>query len=587
MFSRVKQGIAGRSKGIQSIRPEDSETRLMRRLSGHRKLSTETEQRAHSFEISRVSIDSCFEESLGSFNSAPSAARSFTGSTVSTADVFGESSISGFRQPSTGYFDRPVVLDLSQGYGSSSPPIVSSPTPQQTPKPLKNISSIASVVNDRSHVSVPSIELNIAQDCETLDIHAKRSVWIAITATVKVSTLDIRRPMTNQVDTSNDFTDLESNVSNSTRNAWTDFACGNITTLRLSFRAVGACRVRDTVGRKTFKDLTVGQQCNLFIRLHVPKVRSKVDEFQPDQDSLFTELESIVGTLQTEILHIEARYRHSILPSDNIVTIKHICRIQRPKIESRWSMVDCGETTDPQAVAQMRLARYVATTFSPAQALEFMNDYLDENTGRIVEIEEIRKSLESKYDQSNHNRNDDSKPSVIVTDIDWNPNARTAQTAEHSSTSPTEPEETQDQPLPPQPTLFDLRHKRQASSISLFSPTTLAPPLISSPKTTIALSMFASQSSNNISSGTKQSPGSQDTARQLWRHIRRTSLSTKQLAELAPNNVESLEAGNETLKEIRRRALANKRSVGAETLKGWKWEESKSNQDHFGEAPWM
>ena len=97
----------------------------------------------------------------------------------------------------------------------------------------------------------------------------------------------------------------------------------------------------------------------------------------------------------------------------------------------------------------------------------------------------------------------------------------------------------------------------------------------------------------HASSPPSDSPASRDTARQLWRHIRRTSLSTKQLEDLAPERLQVLEAGDAALRDLRRRALANKRSVGAETLRAWRWDEQAmlkragEGERGAGEAPWM
>lgn len=58
------------------------------------------------------------------------------------------------------------------------------------------------------------------------------------------------------------------------------------------------------------------------------------------------------------------------------------------------------------------------------------------------------------------------------------------------------------------------------------------------------------------------------------------------MEELSPEKVQQLEDSDENLRALRSKALANKRSVGAETLRGWRWE-GKVNGSGNGEAPWL
>ena len=69
-----------------------------------------------------------------------------------------------------------------------------------------------------------------------------------------------------------------------------------------------------------------------------------------------------------------------------------------------------------------------------------------------------------------------------------------------------------------------------------------------------------------------------DAARELWRHIRQSSLSTNQSAVTNSQQLHYLKASDDTVKELHQRALANKRSVGAETLREWKWDEQMNER---------
>jgi hypothetical protein len=62
--------------------------------------------------------------------------------------------------------------------------------------------------------------------------------------------------------------------------------------------------------------------------------------------------------------------------------------------------------------------------------------------------------------------------------------------------------------------------------------------------------------------------------------------------EAAPETLEQLEASDGAVRELRRQALANKRSVGAETLRAWRWDSNGGGKRGGGGvggvgAPWM
>ena len=177
----------------------------------------------------------------------------------------------------------------------------------------------------------------------------------------------------------------------------------------------------------------------------------------------------------------------------------------------------------------------------------------------------------------------DNKPSVIVTDIDLD-------TVQNYSP--------QDEHLDVGPTTSSYNNERSSELLSAYASSNIldtrtqpqpvllkyAPPLVTAPKTTTALTTDTTSTNDIDVTENHDSLESQDSARQLWRHIRRTSLSAKHLEEMTSNQ---LEADDEQSRELRRRALMNKRSIGAETLRAWKWEERMQDREEPGEAPWM
>lgn len=578
MLSKVKQGMSTRSRSSQSVRPTESETSLVRRISGRRKQSRDLEeQRARSFDIARNSIDSQIDETIESSNVVPSVEqRSVTASTVSTAELLGIRSTSN-----TPDFSHQVISSDCHGLApipSSSSPL--DPTPR--PPPRKDLPVVPLTVPHTLHV--PCVDLNVTLSSASVDLHSKHDVWVAIVATITTSptvpdpqTAPGQIPKTDQsLDVA--FSPIERSTiapSNSKQ-----CICGNITTLRLCYKPVGGCSVRDVVGQKSIRDLAVGQRCSLFVKVHVPRLRIKESASEVDQHSLFAELESMVGTLKMEILHVEVRYRHSLLPFNNVVTVRHTCKVKRPKLESRWSFAGLDDTTvEPSSDAHALLAKYLASEYSAEEALTMLQRYLDPTAHDHPIIRGFRESLTAEINRSN---DANSAPSVVITDSEVDiTTVRSGGKERHegglersvetlSMTIPSKTcEEARGQPI------VDAEDRHSTAPL-----TSTRDSLSSSPIHPVTPTFQSTRcpASSEIE---------HDSARQLWRHIRRNSLSAEQQLDSVTNDsIQYLDIYDEATKALHRQAVANKRSVGAETLRAWKWDQNMLQRD-MPESPWM
>lgn len=191
MLSRVKQGIAGRPRS--SVRPAESETSLIRRLSGRGRQSFEAERRSHSFDISSESIASSLPDTLESDACVtPSAQRSVSDSTVSTAEVLGDSPTAATLRGQQGPIEAPASLKLSRNQ-SPLPSCGSSPSPQATPRPPREfVPSLAQEFTRDIATVVPCVDLDVAIDCPAVDAQSKRDVWVSMQATVRARYVNIR-----------------------------------------------------------------------------------------------------------------------------------------------------------------------------------------------------------------------------------------------------------------------------------------------------------------------------------------------------------------------------------------------------------
>lgn len=561
MLSKVKQGIAIRTKATTAVRPNEPETTIFRRLSNARKKSSEVERRADRFDAYNSGINVSGETTppLVLDTEHQLTQRSFTDSTISTNEILGSETQAPSYDACPGV--SPPCFSSPNSLANRSPSTELTPRP-----PIRSHSNPLDRGTTFAFLSIPHVLLNVTADRMAVDAGSTQTLWVAIEGTVLSRALDVHK------DGAIDFKHFSTQSD--------DNCLGSVTSLRLCFKPAPGCQILDIVGQKTAKDLKVNQICSLFVSVSVPKLSlTATNDSEPDNSSLFDELESIVGTLDTDVLHVEARYRHSLLPHDNVVNVRYTARLRRPKAESRWSLPTALNDLSISDEVHTKIAIHLADHYSPRRAIGLIDRCLGVEVGASEAVRQIRQTLLRDLDQETL-VNGEQKPSVIVTDIDTLASGSGAPaTADDSATTADGPFESAfvctagNNDVPTSTSLHSETKKRSTSASAL----TAYPPPSIRPHADQSLS-----STNTSSLPTTQ----QDDARKLWRHIRQSSLSATQAAELESLPVHQLEAKDEKLRELRKQALANKRSVGAETLKDWKWTE-KVEEMKRAEMPWL
>ncbi|KAI7557651.1 hypothetical protein KC317_g11495 [Hortaea werneckii] len=559
MLSKVKQGIASRTKATTAVRPNEPETTIFRRLSNTRKKSSEVERRGDTFDTCSSGIDISGEitPSLVVDTEQQPTQRSFTDSTVSTNEILGNETLAPY------YDASPVVSPSCLSFPQSS--ANRSPSTELTPRPPINAPS--RLMDPGTHLaclSIPHVLLNVTTDRMAVDAGSAGTIWVAIEGTVLSRALDV------STDGVIDFKHFSTQSD--------DTSLGSVTSLRLCFKPAPGCQILDIVGQKTAKDLKINQVCSLFVSVSVPKLHlTAANDLEADNSSLFEELESIVGTLDTDLLHVEARYRHSLLPHDNVVNVRHTAKLRRPKAESRWSLPTALNDLSISDEVHTKIAIHLADHYSPRRAVGLIDRCLGVEVTASKAVRQVRQTLLHDLDREGLVE-EEPKPSVIVTDIDTLPSGLSAEPPVDNS-APTAHASFKSA------CVFTAGKDDVAASTDLHLGTnrrsTSASALIIRPRSPTRPLVDQSLSSTKLSSLPQQ-----DDARKLWRHIRQSSLSTKQAAELESLPVHQIEAKDEKLRELRKQALANKRSVGAETLKDWKWTE-KMEEMKKAEMPWL
>ncbi|KAM0718526.1 hypothetical protein Q7P37_005596 [Cladosporium fusiforme] len=563
------KSAASRTRSTHAIRPMESEASLLRRISGRRKPAVEVqpERRAYSFDVSRDSVASEVEAPSGETDDPAQHSvrnrlehRSFTESTVSTTALIQE------LEEITPPFGTPTPERVVLKHRFSSAP--ESPPPRHparfdiTPRHSERGQQHLFAKTIEPQANVPFIRLEVAIDTPVLDSGETEAIWIAQPADHKHT------------------------------NGRT---LGQITSLRICYKPNSGSKIIDLVGRKSTKELLPGESCLLFIKLQIPRLRparsAHADE-DIDQTSLFDEIQSMVGTLEQDVLHVEARYKHSLVHAENTVTCRTVCKIRRPKADSRWSICSSRAEHATHPNVHERLANYISAHCLPQQALDLISYHLGASASNEHAVRLVCEALETQLRAQSSRSLDTApdKPSILISDTSLETDSSGAspsvseKCSSTASASPLSRRETRS-------------HSSARSLLSASLPSTNPQTLPSAPP-----SRNPSPTPAHPTNTTPKAPApllptsptppthpptAPDSARTVWKHIRQSSLTHFQhLVDSAPETLERLEASDEVIRELRRKALANKRSVGAETLRAWKWDERRGDGGGVG-APWM
>ena len=192
MLSSLKSA-ATRTRSTHAIRPMESESSLLRRISGRRKSTNvpQPERRAYSFDVSRDSVASeadYLDGQVADRNDHRLEQRSLTDSTVSTSALAQDLE---FVTPPVGTptGNRVVFKNRYSGAPESPPPKYPAGF-ELTPRPFDRTTQLTAE-QTALQLTVPYVQLHIAMDTSVVDYSEKRNMWIAIEATVKTRTVDL------------------------------------------------------------------------------------------------------------------------------------------------------------------------------------------------------------------------------------------------------------------------------------------------------------------------------------------------------------------------------------------------------------
>lgn len=340
----------------------------------------------------------------------------------------------------------------------------------------------------------------------------------------------------------------------------TQVHAGDIKDVRIEIEPEPGSRIEAVIGKQTSTGLAPGQALPLFARVQIkPKSSTAVDRYPnkgsltlgPSIEDAIEELETLLGETTALIMSVEVRYKHSLLPSNNDIVIREFCQIRRINPVAEWSLrracIEYPQAQIEQMEVQKRLAFYIAMTRAPKEALI----KLQRVSSRQPVSDEDRKFV-----------------GAVKRELEYQLMA--AESQKCTSASRMTSEESPDISSSLERFSFEHCEGHLQPSVSQLSPTDASPSLNQSISKRVTEQLGLDESN--------------DQARRIWKHMRRDSKSQKRLGKYVKGE-KALDASDEQIQDIRRRALQNKRSVGADTLRSLAISAPTANDERH--APWL
>ncbi|KAF1808703.1 hypothetical protein P152DRAFT_211705 [Eremomyces bilateralis CBS 781.70] len=342
-----------------------------------------------------------------------------------------------------------------------------------------------------------------------------------------------------------------------------------ITDVSICARAGDGCQEQRVVGNTSLRVLRPGQVARLFMQIRVPALEhclhSREHHRKNPADGAFHDLETLLGDIYTDVLNVEVSFRHSLFPNKSRVVIREDARVRRPDNTSFWANSDAAALSYSNSARIGRkqaiesLASLFAESYSPGKALSDIDELLiemdydsspNDSMGRLRDELDYRYRVEHKLpipELSIHERSLHSVPSYTeVLSID-------------------------------------------SQELLRLSPSVKSVPSVGRSGSRCTIVHNISHKSSHEGSTTRLTP---DRARVIWRHMRKDSrgkspVNVKHLRRRSKDNLKSLGGANSMMLRLKRKALLNKRSIGADSLRSMAFdiaEESRFERDY---APWM
>ena len=313
---------------------------------------------------------------------------------------------------------------------------------------------------------------------------------------------------------------------------------GQVTNVIVYIKPGNTAAIERVVGDLWYPVLRPGQILSLLVKINVKALatptrstgsRSQSSSSSSSLEDAFAHIELMLGEALSELLTIEVVYSHSYFPDSTSLAVHESCWLRRtdsmlgqpsPRVEL-WN-------ERRKAFIRGLLAYQLSSAWPHRDSLTKLEKALRQADFCVCEnyLSLLKEELAFQRGVA--------KDDYFVTHIESNglPAGESPQHSSHSS--------------------FEYRHTTCCDIAELDQ--AKRSPGASSAATIIHRPVPSGQSPNEFG---------MDAAQKIWRHIRKHSKTSHELEQIAAKAAEE----NEEIKEIKRRALKNKRSVGAETLR--------------------
>lgn len=397
---------------------------------------------------------------------------------------------------------------------------------------------------------------------------------------------------------------------------------GSITDLCIDIKPRQGCIVESVLGNTSSAKLKAGQTVSALVRVRIPAVsiqeQASGNPLRELEDAI-QGLEILLGETVTNILTVTACYKQSCFPDNNVITVEQICTVHRPNPLSDWSIeppTNPTVTSNIETELYQRFVFLIATQDPPHIALDALNTFYQGRSCSIPcsdFIQRVRQELIYQLgitpiligSDTNGFPLPASEFSSILPTASQVSEMHTSAHAEHTGSA-------HHRHLPSQPHFsFDARDnlrftatnlpisqeaQRSASATPLTDTRSSRPS--ASPRFSDALDTegtATAQRGKCTSTSDDAESSSVDEARAIWRHMRRNvsirASSPSRGTPSWPTGYRSLGRRAEMAREhrereLKKKALANKRSIGADTLRSLAMG-SEANVGEAGAAPWL
>ncbi|KAI9780979.1 MAG: hypothetical protein M1839_006418 [Geoglossum umbratile] len=316
---------------------------------------------------------------------------------------------------------------------------------------------------------------------------------------------------------------------------------GQLKDLVIYMEPMSNCEVEAVMGETRHRGLSPGQRILVFVKLSVglhslerPLAPAPGLQGHGVQTSthLLEQLDAILGQVTTEILKVEVKYKHSLFSVDTNVSETSTVKLRRHFQHSSWNPLlegqPSGSSESYQSRVQRHLSHFIASNHSPVQALSALEDMF----GEAAALSACPPYFERLREELRHRAWVDARSDGLQNEA----------------------------PLDELPTFG---HHKSNSERSNAATRARHPGVLIANKRPMRM----------------PSKESVDEARRIWLEMRKRARGRESVREFS----DCMPVRDENLMKIAEKALSNKRSLGADTLKSIATSRRKSGLF----APWL